>query len=64
MVDQTIFSLNIWDVFQKEGKAALEKGDLEGAATDFERAIKKAENKTSTFISMFTSNNFVDVLNY
>lgn len=43
MIDQTVFSINIWDVFQKEGKAALENGDLEAAATDFTRALEKAQ---------------------
>ena len=48
MIDKTVFSVNIWDVFQKEGKAALEKGDLDTAATDFKRALEKAERESQT----------------
>ncbi len=43
MIDQTVFSLNIWDVYQKEGKEAFAKGNLEEAERDFMQALEKAE---------------------
>ena len=59
MIDKTVFSVNIWDVFQKEGKAALEKGDLDTAATDFKRALEKAERFGPTDPRIATSKRYL-----
>ncbi len=42
MISNTIFSISLWDIYQKEGREALENGDLEGAADRFQSALEKA----------------------
>jgi tetratricopeptide (TPR) repeat protein len=44
MIDKTVFSINLWDVYQKEGRQCAEKGDLDGALERFQAALEKAES--------------------
>ena len=55
MIDQTVFSLNIWDVYQKEGKEAFDKGDLDEAELDFQSALEKAERFGANDLRIATS---------
>ena len=40
--EKTIFSVSLWDVYQKEGRECLGNGDLEGARERFEMALEQA----------------------
>ena len=44
VIDKTVFSINLWDVYQKEGRQCAEKGDLDGALERFQAALEKAES--------------------
>ena len=43
MIDKTVFSINLWDVYLKEGRQCTEEGDLDGAIERFTAALEKAE---------------------
>ncbi len=44
MIDKTVFSINLWDVYQKEGRQCAESGDLDGALERFQAALEKAQS--------------------
>lgn len=43
MSEKTVFSINLWDVYQKEGRECVERGDLDGARERFLSALEKAQ---------------------
>ncbi|RMD78834.1 MAG: tetratricopeptide repeat protein [Lentisphaerae bacterium] len=43
MTNRTVFSVTLWDIYQKEGREELERGNLEKARERFLAALEKAQ---------------------
>lgn len=62
MTNKTIFSISLWDVYQREGREALERGELDSAVERFEAALAKAQSYGDTDPRIATSKRCIAVV--